>query len=839
MNKSALLLFILALLIMPNIILAQGQKSVNQYANPLKNVTITGKVIDKDTGDPLEYATIVLVDKDKKTTGGITDASGNFSVVVPKGVYDISIEYISYITQNIKNKQITADENLGVFYLAINMESLGEVEIIAERTTVELKLDKKIYNVGKDLTVSGGTVSDVLDNVPSVSVDVEGNVALRGNENVRILINGKPSGLVGLNSTDALRQLPADAIERVEIITSPSARYDAEGTAGILNIILRRSKLQGLNGAITTNIGYPNSAGISGNINYRTGDFNFFNTTGYNYRESPGGSKTETEYFNGSEPSTFLNETRDFDRKSKGISTNLGVEWYITDSASLITSVVYRDSDENNDATNFTDELDSNKNITNSIFRFDPEEESDKNIQYAVNFDKQFDSNIDHRLTFDFQYENSEEIEQSLIVQNGDEVERVQTIEEQNSILLQSDYVLPIGENSQFEMGYRGNFSELNTDYSLEFNENGDFVEDGDVSNNLIYREYINAVYSQFGSKIKEKFSFLLGLRMEESRITINQLTSNDFERKNYVGFFPTLNLGYEISEDQSFTLGYNRRLSRPRSRYINPFPSRSSPINLFQGNPDLDPSYSNSFDLGYLNQIGKLTINSSIYYQHATDVFSFIAQGSDDYYIYDTSQTVNINDADFNDLNSQYTLIQVINRTPVNLATNNRFGFEFTVTHRPTQKWNINGNFNLFHSTTKGFYEGTDFGAENVSWFVRLNNKYTLPSEIDWQTRLLYMGPREDAQNETKGMFSANMAFSKDLFNEAASISLNISDIFNSQKRQSISTTSEFYSDSEYQRRQRSFNLSFTYRFNQQKKRDSGERGDGNGGGDDFDFEG
>ncbi|WP_132218107.1 outer membrane beta-barrel family protein [Mariniflexile fucanivorans] len=804
-----------------------------------KNITITGKVIDKETKDPLEYATVAFFSKkeNKIIDGGITDINGNFNIKIAQGVYDITIEYISYRKITLPNKKLNSDLNLGTISLEIDYAALGEVEIIAERTTVEIKLDKKIYNVGKDLTVRGGTVSDVLDNVPSVSVDVEGNVALRGQDNVKILINGKPSGLVGLNSAAALRQLPAEAIERVEVITSPSARYDAEGTAGILNIILRRSKLQGLNGAITANVGSPLSAGLSGNINYRTGDFNFFNTTGYNYRESPGNSKTETEQFNDNGSITYSDEKREFERKSKGLSTNFGVEWYINDTASLITSVVYRDSDENNDATNVTKLFNTDTNITKIINRLDPEDEIDKNIQYAVNFDKQFNGNIDHRFTFDFQYENSQEEEKSLIVQNDEDVERVQTIEEQNSILLQSDYVLPIGENSQFELGYRGNFSELNTDYTLlEFNDDGSIDDDG--SNNLIYREYVNAVYSQFGSKIKDKFSFLFGLRMEASRISVNQLTSNDFERKNYNGFFPTLNLGYEISEKQSITLGYNRRLSRPRSRYINPFPSRSSPINLFQGNPDLNPSYSNSFDLGYLNQIGKLTLNSSIYYQHATDVFSFIALGTDNYYIFDTSQTVNINDSNFDDLSDQYTLVQVIKRSPVNLATNDRFGFEFTVTHKPTQNWNINGNFNLFHSTTKGFYEGTDFGAENISWFVRLNNKYTLPSKIDWQTRVFYMGPSEDAQNKNKGMFSASMAFSKDLFKEAASISLSVSDIFNSEKRRSEATTAEFYSNSEFQRRQRNFNLTFTYRFNQQKKRDSGER-NGNNGGDNFDFEG
>ncbi|WP_406683940.1 TonB-dependent receptor [Seonamhaeicola sp. MEBiC1930] len=794
-----------------------------------KEVSITGKVIDKETKDPLEYATISFYSKKeaKIITGGITDIEGNFSIPVPQGVYDISIEYISFKTLKFYDKKLLKAENLGVFELEIDVESLGEVEIIAERTTVELKLDKKIYNVGKDLTVRGGTVSDVLDNVPSVSVDVEGNVALRGNDNVRILINGKPSGLVGLNSTDALRQLPAEAIEKVEIITSPSARYDAEGTAGILNIILRRSKLQGLNGAITTNVGYPTSAGISGNINYRTGDINIFNTSGYSYRESPGNALTKTQYYNEffdddlmidvDDPDTFLNEKRNFERERKGFTTNTGLEWYINESTSLTTSIVYRDSDNTSNARNLITEVDLNNNLLNTSNRIEPELEDDKTIQYSVNFDKQFNGNSEHKLTFDFQYEDAKESEKAIINENGEDTESVATIEKQNEILLQTDYVKPIGEHSQFELGYRGNFNELNTDYTLEFNENGVFVLDTGVSNNLIYREYVNAAYTQFGSKIREKFSFLLGLRMEDTRITIEQITSNDFERKTYTRFFPTINLAYEISEDQSFTLGYNRRIRRPRSRYINPFPSRSSATNLFQGNPDINPSYSSSIDLGYLNSLGNLTLNSSIYYSHSTDVFTFISEA--------TGDVVDVNG----------TAVPVIRRTPINLATNDRIGFEFTLTYRPTKKWNLNGNFNLFDSKTKGDYNGISYDADNLSWFIRLNNKYTLPGDVDWQTRLFYMGPSEDAQNLRKGMFSTDLAFSKDVFNNKGSLAFSISDLFNSRKRVMESTTESFKSDAEFQRRERSFNLSYTHRFNQKHEPKKDRRNGSGGNGDDF----
>jgi len=789
-----------------------------------KEVNITGKIIDNETKEPLEYATISFLNsKDNKViTGGITQENGDFSINVPAGIYTVSFEYISFKTNTIKKQKLFKNTNLGTIRLGLDTESLEDVVVIAEKTTVEIKLDKKIYNVGKDLTVSGGTVSDVLDNVPSVSVDVEGNVALRGNDNVRILINGKPSGLVGLNSTDALRQLPAESIERVEVITAPSARYDAEGTAGILNIILRRSKLQGLNGAITLNTGYPAQAGISGNLNYRTGDLNFFTTTGYSFREVPGNSLSETRFFNRDpdtqmdDPDTFLNEKRDFDRIRKGLNTNVGVEWYINDSSSITSSFFYRFSDNERNTTNLITEPDENGNILSSNLRFDPEVEDDTTKQYSINYNKDFNDS-GHTLTFDFQVENSTEKEDSRITQeNSPIMELVNTVETQNRILLQTDYVVPIGKKSQFELGYRGNFNELDTEFLVQFEEDQTITTDTDLSNNLLYKEYVNAAYTQYGSKIG-KFSYLLGLRLEDSRITIDQKTSNNFSIKSYTDVFPTVNLGYKLSEKQSLTLGYNRRIRRPRSRFINPFPSRSSATNIFQGNADLDPSYSNVVDLGYLNRMGKLTLNSSIYYNRSTQIFTFIAEN--------TGDTATIGNG---------TVVPVIRRNPINLSSSDSYGLELNLTYSPSRKWRINGNLNAFQNSIKGDFNGQNFDADNFSWFARLSNKLTLPAKVDWQTTAFYRGPSENAQTKREGLISVNMAFSKDLFKEKASLTFNVSDLFNSRKRQSVSTTDTFITDGEFQWRERSFTLSFTYRFNQKKKRQR-SRGNFNGGNEEF----
>ena len=263
-------------------------------------IKITGNVADSETSEPLEYATISLVNDQfpDRIQGGITDTKGNFDIEIFPGKYNITIEYIGFEKIILEDRSVTESINLGDFKLNINSESLEEIELVGERTEVEIRLDKRVYNVGRDITVRGGSVTDVMDNIPSVSVDVEGNISLRGNDNVRILINGKPSGLVGLSGPAALRQLPAESIEKVEVVTSPSARYEASGTAGILNIILKKEELVGFNATFIANAGLPKNLGGTATLNWRTDKVNIFTTTTYRDQKSLGGGVFNSEYFN-------------------------------------------------------------------------------------------------------------------------------------------------------------------------------------------------------------------------------------------------------------------------------------------------------------------------------------------------------------------------------------------------------------------------------------------------------------------------------------------------------------------------------------------------------------
>ncbi|MGB5393535.1 MAG: TonB-dependent receptor [Lutimonas sp.] len=777
---------------------------------------IKGIVHDKTTDQALEYATIVAKPiSGTQIFGGITDSKGNFSIDVPQGTYLVTIEFISFKTKDLGEIIIDKNIDLGTVVLEEDAENLEEVQVIAEKSTVEIKLDKKIYNVGKDMTVKGGNAIDVLNNVPSVTVDVDGAVSLRGNENVRILINGRPNNLVGGSDNEALRQFSAEMIEKVEVITSPSARYDAEGTAGIVNIILRKGSNDGFNANATIFGGYPENAGGSVNLNYRKNKFNFFNNTGYSYSDAPGNASYYSEFFN-NPVSPFVKEKREYNRVNNNINTNFGVEYFITDKSSIVASFIYRNSRGNDETVNETTKFDSNLQETDFIVRTSDDSEDRNDWQYNLNYMNNFNEN-GHKLTVDFQFEDNYEKEFTDInekeffpVEQDQLGEQNSTERPEKQYLFQSDYVLPMENEHQFEAGVRSNILDQTTDFRVYFeDDNGDFNLDTNLSNIFNYDEKIHAAYTQYGAKFN-KFSGLLGLRMEITDIDIEIVDREDLAaERNYTNWFPTVNLGYELADEENITIGYNRRIRRPRSRMINPFPSRSSETNIFQGNPYLNPSISDAFEIGYFKKWPKITLNTSVYYNHATDVFQFITE--------DTGETTEGG-------------IPIIKRFPINLSTEDRYGFEMAANYTPKKNWRFNASFNLFQNTVEGFYEGVDFGAENLSWFTRLSGKVVLPYSIDWQTNMMYMGPMQNAQNEYKGMFSTDMAFSKDIMDGDGTLSLNISDLFNSRKRMMETSTDTFYSESEFQWRERQFRLTFTYRFKQKKKREFNRDFDGGG---------
>jgi outer membrane receptor protein involved in Fe transport len=778
-----------------------------------RQIVLSGTVADADNGEPLPYATVSAFNREGDLAdGGIADENGFFKLNIPPNSYTLNFEYIGFESVATEIKPYMSNTNIGTIKLVSSVESLEGVDVVGQSAEVEIRLDKRVYNVGKNNLIRGGTMSDVLENVPSVSVDIDGNIELRGNNNVRILVDGKPSGLVGLGGIDALTRLPAESIEKVEVITSPSARYQAEGATGIINIILAKRFLKGLNGVFNLSAGKNESYSGSANLNYRKGKFNFFTNSGYSDRTNKGKAVQDNVYKTPLESVERYVEERLFNRIRKGFNINVGLDFQMSEKSSLTMSYLTNERDGDDKTTNEQSQYQTDGVLVTN--RYENEIDQEDSNQFSVDFEHQFNKQ-GHKLTATLQTERNDETEISDInsfFENGqpsDDSEVNSTVESQERNLAQVDYVYPIGKNTQFEAGYRSTDNKRIIDFEVQIIDDNDVATiDQNLSNVLDFEQEVHALYTQYGKKINS-FSFLAGLRFENTRIFVEQLdSSSPLNNKNYNDYFPTLNLGWEISPTASITLGYNRRISRPNAWTLNPFQSRSSKTSYFQGNPKLDPSYSNGVDIGYLKQFKKVTLNSSVYYRRSTDAVSRVAIVTD--------ETVFVNGIE----------TPVIRRLPINLGTVEQFGVEFNTSLRLVKGMRTNASVNLFRRIEEGVYQGVSYDTDNTSWSGNLSNSYRLPFTIQSQFSLRYRGPNESSFGKSKRFLYTDFALSKDILNDNATINFRFSDLFNTGKYDYQTITPVAVTDGIYQRREPTYTLTFTYRFRQEKKRQRGRRG-------------
>ena len=778
-----------------------------------RKIVLSGVVADTKSSESLPYATVSVFNRNGDLVdGGITDENGFFKLNVLPNDYSLIFEYVGFESLKIDLKRYSNNTNIGVIKLFSSIESLDGVEVVGQSAEVEIRLDKRVYNVAKNNLIRGGTVSDVLENVPSVSVDIDGNIELRGNNNVRILVDGKPSGLIGIGGIDALTRLPAESIEKVEVITSPSARYQAEGTTGIINIILAKRFLKGLNGVFNLSAGKNDTFSGSANLNYRKGKFNFFTNSGYSDRTNKGQAVQDNVYINPLESVERYVEKRLFNRRRQGHNINVGLDYQMTEKTSIVLSYFTNQRDGDDNTINEQSQYKTDGVLVTN--RYENEIDREDSNQLNLDFEHKFNEK-GHKLTATLQTENNDEEENSDInsfFQSGqpsDNSELNSTLEGQKRNLLQFDYVYPIDKNTQFEAGYRGTNNERKIDFEVKIiDENNNAMIDENLSNALDFEQEVHALYTQYGKKF-EAFSFLAGLRFENTRIFVEQLDSNTpLNNKRYDDFFPTLNLGYEISSTESITLGYNRRISRPNAWTLNPFQSRSSKTSYFQGNPELDPSYSNGIDIGYLKQFKKVTFNSSVYYRKSTDAVSRVAIVTD--------ETVFVNDIE----------TPVIRRMPINLGTVEQFGVEFNATLRLIRGMRTNTSVNFYRRVEEGSYQGISYDNDNTSWTGNLSNSYRFPFAIQSQFSVRYRGPNETSFGRSKGFLYTDLALSKDILNDNATINFRFSDLFNTGKYDYQTTTPVAVTDGVYQRREPTYTLTFTYRFRQEKNRQRSRRG-------------
>lgn len=789
MKFRCLPFFLLFLFAFPALLLAQ--------TNQGDAFSISGTLLDEQN-KPIPFANIVLYQAADSVlvNGTQSNASGRFDLPAKPGVYYLKISMVSFQEKLIPGiKVVNQDLPLGKLQLKSNAKLLGEVVIKGEKSQMELQLDKRVFNVGTDLSNIGGNAAEILDNVPSVAVDVEGNVSLRGSQNVRILIDGRPSGLTGISSPDALRQLQGNLIDRIEVITNPSSRYDAEGEAGIINIILKKQKNEGVTGSFTATLGHPANYGGSFDINYRKKKVNLFSSYGLNYRSRPGLGASYQAF---QTPDTVFSYAETSQRNRGGLSHNfrVGMDYYLNEQNILTGSLLYRRSDGRNTSQFRYQDFGRNGELVRTSIRGEREREPENNVEAALSYRREFQQS-GRSFTADFKWIESDEDEFSNI-QEGDPAgaislrQRSGNTEDERNLLFQADYVHPFGEKGKWEAGIKSTARVLHNDFLVEQQQEDErWSVLAGLNNNLIYRENIHAAYLMGGNQF-ERISLQAGLRGEFSEITTELPEADQVNHRRYFNLFPSAHLSYALSQQKSLQLSYSYRLSRPGFRELLPFSGYSNARSLMTGNPNLHPEYTHAMEGGYLLNWENGSMLSSAYYRYRTGVIQ------------------------------QITLVDSVGFSrifPVNLATENAYGLEFNLSGSLQSWWNVNANFNFYRALTQGYHQDKRLESDTYTWTSRITSKMTFLEQWDFQAGFNYRGPRQIPQGRERAMYAVDLGLSRDVLKEKATLTISVRDLLNTRKRRAIIEEEGYYATSTFQWSARQVLLTFNYRLNRSKK--------------------
>ena len=783
----------LSIAMIPNVSHAQGK------------FQITGKVLDSLNSEPLAFATVRITNADTKEliNGAITGDDGAFAIDMPGGHFLAEIDFMGYGSYTSGAFELSKDQpsrNLGSIRLSSSAKTLEEVVIQAEKSSMELSLDKRIFNVGQDLANRGGTASDVLMNVPSVSVDPEGGVRLRGSDNVRILIDGKPSGLVSFKGGSGLSQLQASMIERVEVITNPSARYEAEGMAGIINIVLKKDRSQGFNGSFEVIGGHPVNYGAAANINYRHRKVNFFVNYAVAYREQPNiGRQYQEVYDQGITRAT--QQTNNGYLLGFNNSIRGGIDYFFSENSILTGSYLWRRSDASRITRIRYDDflLNGNESLGHTTRRQD-EDEVEPNSEYSLIYKRTF-ARKGHELTGELKYlDNWESSNQTFTTNvyepNSDNgtrtIETSLNDEFEKQFLAQIDYVKPFAKEGKFETGVRSSFRRMENDYVVSReNASGGFDPLPGLDNEFLYDENIQAVYGIVGNKTG-KVSYQAGLRAEWTDVKTTLVKTSEINPRKYANLFPSAHVTFDLGGQNAIQASFSRRVRRPFYNDLSPFMTFSDNRNYFSGNPDLNPEFSNVYEVGHIKYFEIGTLTSSVYYRDTDEKIQSI-------------RTV--------DPTTGYATTM-----PRNLRGEQAYGIEFTGGFTPLRWWKADANFNFFHASIDGSNIVDDYKVTTYSWFSRVTSRFTLPHGFDAQVRANYEAAQKTVQGRRKSITFVDLSFSKDIFKGNGTLNLSVLDLFNSRKMRVITEGADFYTNGTFQWRRRQINLTFSYRIKQAK---------------------
>jgi outer membrane receptor protein involved in Fe transport len=749
----------------------------------------TGKIIDVTSNEPIPYATVVLISNstNKPVTGTTTDDLGQFRLKSDSLNVFLRATFMGYeelLLNKLNNSSPLVD--LGTLSMKAITQDIGEVQVTAEKSTMEFKLDKRVFNVGKDISSTGMGALDVLSNVPSVSVDIEGNIKLRGNSGVQILINGKPSVLSD-DPSSALGTITADMIESIEVITNPSAKYDASGTSGILNIILKKEENKGFNGSISVNTGIPHNHSIGGTINYRTKKFNLFTQFGAGYRSLPNYDEGENKNLVNS--SSIISDGIGY-RNENFYNLTLGTDYYINDFNTLTLSgnVAYEVEQQPSESNFYL--YDGTNTLTNHYQRTEVTSALNPKYQYDLQYKKQFKNNKDHSLQISalgryFGKDQSSEFTNTPIFgENVFSNQQTETKFFQSDQTYKVDYINPFRKKFNLEAGALYDINDVGNDYAVYNYDTDEFVLDTSLTNNFTFNQKVLAGYAT-GSYEGSKWGVKLGLRAENTDLSTELTNTGETNDRNYTNFFPTIHTSYKVSNKVQFQAGYSKRIFRPRLWDLNPFFNIRNNYSIRTGNPNLMPEFADSYEFTGIFYIKKLTLNTSIYYLYTTDVKETITY-------FDDGVTIS---------------------KPENVGVNHKLGLELNWKYAANKWFTANGDMNYGYFNRIGTFEAQNFNFTGDQFSAKVTTKFKLKWDIDLEFSGNYESKIKTVQGTTSGFAFADAGLRKKIWKGKAVINLSVRDIFASRIRESYIDQST-YSVYSFSKRGTFTTLGFSYSF-------------------------
>ncbi len=764
---------------------------------------VTGSIRDKEQQEPLPMATAVLLNAEDSSmiTGTSANAEGDFIIKAKKGDYLLKARYMGYRSKIIPGIRLGPSEpvrKLGTIALSSAKDTLGEFTVEEERSHITMKEGKKIFNVGTDLSTSGASASDVLNNIPSVSMDIEGSISLRGSQGVRILINGKPSSMMGISGSEALRYFPANQIKEVEVITNPSARYEAQGSAGIINIILKENIDWGLNGTFSLEAGWPHNHGASVNMNYRKKWYNIFGSYTFGYDRAPGGGWREQTF---NYPDTTYSLRTDEDQSRGGFNHNLqlGSDFYFTPNDVLKISGVYSLGDERNNTElsffEYNEGLIQREDLVRRVIRDELEKEKEGDHELNLSYEKTFGKE-DHELLVNLQARGSNETEDANLVETAGLPDApMDTTIHQNSLnstnvnayMGKVDYIWPFSEEGKFETGLRAETRSIENLFNVEQrpspSEPWNTLDQ--FSNTFFYTEEIYGIYAMYNNSSGD-FSYQGGLRFEYTGITTSLKSEEEESERSYYNFFPSLSLSYDISETNSIQVSYSRRLDRPYFRELNPYNTFNNNRNYRTGNSQLDPEFTGAYDLGFVNYREKGSFYFGAFYRRTKNEIEDV-------------DTVN---------EEGITIVK-----PYNLSSRQNLGIEARYSMEITDWWNFSISTHFYHGSTSGIAAGEDLNNAAFTMDGRARVDFDVKDWFKIQFNGDYRAPEKEGQDTEKAMYEINAGIRKELFDGKGNVSFSVRDIFNTDIYRSTVDGSNFTARRKFQwRRGPFFSLSFSY---------------------------